>query len=144
MYINSKVKQETSHLYQQVERALPREKLAYYLYESTMEEEFFRENSALFDGFLGDREIEGVYETQLPLLFNVLLRLGCMAKPVFKRAGSINTGTSRQSKLDIYTSQSAKKRENPYNPDLATHLFKTEDFLRVNALQAGQYGYLPN
>lgn len=90
-----------------------------------MDEEYFRENSALFDGFLGDREIEGVYETQLPLLFNVLLKLGCMAKPVFKRSRPINTGTSRQSKLDIYTSQTAQKRENPLNPDLTSHLFKT-------------------
>ncbi len=50
-----------------------------------MEEDFFRENHALFDGFLGDRDIEGVYETQLPLVFSLLLKLGCIAKPTFKR-----------------------------------------------------------
>ncbi|KND02716.1 DNA polymerase epsilon catalytic subunit [Spizellomyces punctatus DAOM BR117] len=60
-------------------RTLPRCHPCLFLYEMTMAEPFYRENSALFAAMSDHQEIEGVYEMQVPLLFRALIRLGCVA-----------------------------------------------------------------
>ncbi|KAJ3294019.1 DNA polymerase epsilon catalytic subunit [Borealophlyctis nickersoniae] len=60
-------------------RTLPRSHQCLYLYELTMAESFYRENAGMFASMFNHQKIEGVYETQVPLLFQALVRLGCIA-----------------------------------------------------------------
>ncbi|TPX58573.1 DNA-directed DNA polymerase [Powellomyces hirtus] len=66
-------------------RTLPRSHPCLYLYEMTMSEPFYRENSGMFASMSNHQEIEGVYETQIPLLFRALIKLGCVAAVDRKR-----------------------------------------------------------
>ncbi|KAJ3012895.1 DNA polymerase epsilon catalytic subunit [Thoreauomyces humboldtii] len=60
-------------------RTLPRSHPCLFLYEMTMSESFYLENSALFTSMSNHQSIEGMYETQVPLLFRALIKLGCVA-----------------------------------------------------------------
>jgi len=60
-------------------RTLPRSHQCLNLYEFKMPEPFYQEHVKAFSSFMSHPTIEGVYETQVPLLFRALLKLGCIA-----------------------------------------------------------------
>lgn len=82
-YVNSKVYQsqfeENTDAYQvmRINKALPRSQPTQHLYEFTMTEALFAENSQQFSQMFNHENIEGVYELQVPLLNRALVRLGC-------------------------------------------------------------------
>uniref|UniRef100_A0A3P8WLR8 DNA polymerase epsilon catalytic subunit n=1 Tax=Cynoglossus semilaevis TaxID=244447 RepID=A0A3P8WLR8_CYNSE len=78
-YVNQKVpKQEEGATYKKVNRMLPRSNIVYYLYEYTVPEDMYQEHINEINADLSAPDIEGVYETQVPLLFRALVHLGCV------------------------------------------------------------------
>lgn len=57
---------------------LPRARNVYNLYRYSVPEELFIENSHEMFMDLSDPSVEGVYETQVSLMFRAILNLGCM------------------------------------------------------------------
>ncbi|KAM9811154.1 DNA polymerase epsilon catalytic subunit A [Neosynchiropus ocellatus] len=78
-YVNQKVpKQEEGATYKKVNRMLPRSNVMYYLYEYSVPEDMYQEHINEINADLSAPDIEGVYETQVPLLFRSLVQLGCV------------------------------------------------------------------
>ncbi|XP_048641832.1 DNA polymerase epsilon catalytic subunit A isoform X2 [Marmota marmota marmota] len=62
----------------QVNRILPRSNMVYNLYEYSVPEDMYQEHINEINTELSAPDIEGVYETQVPLLFRALVQLGCV------------------------------------------------------------------
>uniref|UniRef100_A0A673NLN3 DNA polymerase epsilon catalytic subunit n=1 Tax=Sinocyclocheilus rhinocerous TaxID=307959 RepID=A0A673NLN3_9TELE len=78
-YVNQKVpKQEEGSNCKKVNRILPRSGVVYYLYQYAVPEDMYQEHINEINADLSAPDIEGVYETQVPLLFRALVQLGCM------------------------------------------------------------------
>ncbi|XP_060547856.1 DNA polymerase epsilon catalytic subunit A [Pantherophis guttatus] len=78
-YINQRVpKPEESTVYKKVNRILPRSSLAFHLYEYSVPEDMYLEHVNEINASLSAPDIEGVYETQVPLLLRALIHLGCV------------------------------------------------------------------
>ncbi|NP_035262.2 DNA polymerase epsilon catalytic subunit A [Mus musculus] len=78
-YVNQRVaKAEDGPAYRKVNRALPRSNIVYNLYEYSVPEDMYQEHINEINTELSVPDIEGVYETQVPLLFRALVQLGCV------------------------------------------------------------------
>ncbi|KAI4820988.1 hypothetical protein KUCAC02_028941 [Chaenocephalus aceratus] len=78
-YVNQKVpKQEEGATYKKVNRMLPRSNIVYFLYEYSVPEDMYLKHINEINADLSAPDIEGVYETQVPLLFRALVQLGCV------------------------------------------------------------------
>uniref|UniRef100_A0A8C5NU58 DNA polymerase epsilon catalytic subunit n=1 Tax=Jaculus jaculus TaxID=51337 RepID=A0A8C5NU58_JACJA len=78
-YVNQRVaKAEEGPSYRKVNRVLPRSNMVYNLYEYSVPEDMYQEHINEINTELSAPDIEGVYETQVPLLFRALVRLGCV------------------------------------------------------------------
>ena len=80
IYINSKESQRGSEMFHMVKKKLPRERKNFNLYEMKVEEEEFLKKYNTFDYFLTNPEIEGVYESKIPLTFSFVTQYGCFIK----------------------------------------------------------------
>ncbi|KAI8922694.1 hypothetical protein BC831DRAFT_404638 [Entophlyctis helioformis] len=60
-------------------RSLPRNHACHFLYQLEMPEPFYLENSSLLTALFNHPDVDGVYETQLSLLFRALLQIGCLS-----------------------------------------------------------------
>uniref|UniRef100_A0A2I2Y7D6 DNA polymerase epsilon catalytic subunit n=1 Tax=Gorilla gorilla gorilla TaxID=9595 RepID=A0A2I2Y7D6_GORGO len=78
-YVNQRVaKAEEGASYRKVNRVLPRSNVVYNLYEYSVPEDMYQEHINEINAELSAPDIEGVYETQVPLLFRALVHLGCV------------------------------------------------------------------
>uniref|UniRef100_A0A8C5UT22 DNA polymerase epsilon catalytic subunit n=1 Tax=Microcebus murinus TaxID=30608 RepID=A0A8C5UT22_MICMU len=78
-YVNQRVaKAEDGPSYRKVNRVLPRSNMVYNLYEYSVPEDMYQEHINEINTELSAPDIEGVYETQVPLLFRALVQLGCV------------------------------------------------------------------
>ncbi|KAF4795109.1 hypothetical protein TURU_095920 [Turdus rufiventris] len=78
-YVNQRIpKPEEGTAYRKVNRILPRSNLVYNLYEYSVPEDMYQEHINEINADLSAPDIEGVYETQVPLLFRAVIRLGCV------------------------------------------------------------------
>ncbi|XP_027422941.1 DNA polymerase epsilon catalytic subunit A isoform X2 [Bos indicus x Bos taurus] len=78
-YVNQRVaKAEEGPSYRKVNRVLPRSNMVYNLYEYSVPEDMYQEHINEINTELAAPDIEGVYETQVPLVFRALVQLGCM------------------------------------------------------------------
>nr|XP_035967011.1 DNA polymerase epsilon catalytic subunit A-like [Halichoerus grypus] len=78
-YVNQRVaKAEEGPSYRKVSRVLPRSNMVYNLYEYSVPEDMYQEHINEINTELSAPDIEGVYETQVPLLFRALVQLGCV------------------------------------------------------------------
>ncbi|XP_006147397.3 DNA polymerase epsilon catalytic subunit A [Tupaia chinensis] len=78
-YVNQRVaKAEEGPSYRKVNRVLPRSGVVYNLYEYCVPEDAYQEHSNEIGAELSAPDVEGVYETQVPLLFRALVQLGCV------------------------------------------------------------------
>ncbi|KAM8961963.1 DNA polymerase epsilon catalytic subunit A [Pelodytes ibericus] len=78
-YVNQRVpKPEDGAVYRKVNRILPRTNLVYNLYEYTVPEDMYQEHINEINADLSAPDIEGVYETQVPLLLRAVIQLGCV------------------------------------------------------------------
>ncbi|XP_059569609.1 DNA polymerase epsilon catalytic subunit A isoform X2 [Alligator mississippiensis] len=78
-YVNQRIaKPEEGAIYRKVNRILPRSNLIYNLYEYSVPEDMYQEHINEINADLSAPDIEGVYETQVPLLLRALIHLGCV------------------------------------------------------------------
>ena len=66
--------------WKKVSKILPRSRPVYHLYKFTIPESLFVESGNQLLMELSDSNIEGIYETQIPLMFRTLIELGCVCK----------------------------------------------------------------
>ncbi|EDO36342.1 predicted protein, partial [Nematostella vectensis] len=79
LYINSRTpREEEGTMWRKVSRTLPRSHAAIHLYEYSVKETLFTEHSSALATDLSSPEIEGIYESQVPLLTRALIKLGCV------------------------------------------------------------------
>ncbi|XP_077163573.1 DNA polymerase epsilon catalytic subunit A isoform X2 [Paroedura picta] len=78
-YVNQRIpKPEEGPTYRKVNRTLPRLNPVCNLYEYSVPEDMYQEHINEINAGLSAPDIEGVYETQVPLIMRALIRLGCM------------------------------------------------------------------
>jgi DNA polymerase epsilon subunit 1 len=73
-----------------VNRALPRAHRCHHLFEFNIKEREFIDGQREFSSYFTHPEVEGVYETQVPLLWRAVVELGCVSQvnaAVAKRRG---------------------------------------------------------
>lgn len=117
-YLNCRSKQDLDNVrvpitvsIRDVQKDLPRSHVCMSLYEYTMPESVYIENSEAFISMFNHQDVEGVYELKVPLLFRALLSLGCVASVSKSRAMS-GKGLSAGFDLDDLKHVSIEK--NPY------------------------------
>ncbi|KAM5584440.1 DNA polymerase epsilon catalytic subunit A-like [Rosa sericea] len=97
-YINStspikeELKEELPGKY--VNKTLPHGRHSYYLYEVSVDEKRFRTVRKKLAALIADPDIEGIYETKMPLEFNVITQIGCVCKLDKKAQGDAKNGWS--------------------------------------------------
>ncbi|KAI4322394.1 hypothetical protein L6164_022096 [Bauhinia variegata] len=79
-YLNSKSPITEEFLGKRVSKTLPHGRHTYNLYEVTITEVQFREASKKTEALLADPDVEGIYETKVPLEYNAIVQLGCVCK----------------------------------------------------------------
>ncbi|KAI3461306.1 hypothetical protein Pfo_017969 [Paulownia fortunei] len=79
-YLNSKAPVTEEFPGRRVNKILPHGHQSYNLIEVTIDEDQFRAESKKLAAHLADPEVEGIYETKIPLEFNAILQIGCVCK----------------------------------------------------------------
>jgi DNA polymerase epsilon subunit 1 len=83
IFINSRVVCNEQE-FKKATKLLPRNRKVYNLYEWEKSEDVFLEKfHNLHYHHLLNHNVEGVYETKLPLLFKAVMDLGCLVKPKY-------------------------------------------------------------
>ncbi|WJZ89858.1 hypothetical protein VitviT2T_009046 [Vitis vinifera] len=79
-YLNSKALITEEFPGRRVNKTLPHGHHSYNLIEIIIDEDQFRGESRKLAAHLADPEVEGIYETKVPLEFNAVLQIGCVCK----------------------------------------------------------------
>ncbi|KAK7073292.1 hypothetical protein SK128_028068 [Halocaridina rubra] len=80
-YVNQRIPKSSSEaeeVWRKVNKSLPRSHPVHNLYEYSVPEEVFKEHSNELMADLSTPDIEGIYETQVPLEFRAIAKLGCV------------------------------------------------------------------
>lgn len=80
IYISSKTERNVS-MFKPVKMTLPHNKTTNFLYEYEMTEQEYEEKKFLLNNALADADIEGIYETKVPIQALAIIRLGSVLKP---------------------------------------------------------------
>lgn len=92
-FLNSKAPVTEEFPGRRVNKILPHSRPTFNLIEVVIDEEQFRAESRKLASHLADPEVEGIYETKVPLEFNAVLQIGCVCQ-VDKVAKARNTQDS--------------------------------------------------
>ncbi|XP_046479124.1 DNA polymerase epsilon catalytic subunit 1 isoform X1 [Neodiprion pinetum] len=95
-YVNSrKVRPDPTveDLWRKCSRILPRSRIVYNLYQYSVPESNYKKHGPELMADLSCPNIEGIYETQMPLQFRAILQLGCICVVDRSAAADIKTGT---------------------------------------------------
>ncbi|RZB74984.1 DNA polymerase epsilon catalytic subunit A-like [Glycine soja] len=79
-YLNSRSAITEGFMGKRVNKTLPHGRHSYNLYEVSINEIQYGEASQKLAALLADPDVEGVYETKVPLEFNAIVQLGCVCK----------------------------------------------------------------
>ncbi|KAF5727520.1 DNA polymerase epsilon catalytic subunit A [Tripterygium wilfordii] len=79
-YLNSKAPITEKFPGKRVSKTLPHARHSYNLIEINIDEDKFKKESKKLEALLADPEVEGIYETKVPLEFNAILQIGCVCK----------------------------------------------------------------
>ncbi|XP_022957705.1 DNA polymerase epsilon catalytic subunit A-like [Cucurbita moschata] len=79
-YLNSKVPITDEFVGRRVNKTLPHGRHSYNLYEVVTDEGQFRTQRNKLAALLADPEVEGIYESKVPLEFKSILQIGCVCK----------------------------------------------------------------
>ncbi|KAA8544223.1 hypothetical protein F0562_022235 [Nyssa sinensis] len=79
-YLNSRASITEEFPGRRVNKILPHGRHSYNLIEVLIDEDQFRAESKKLAAHLADPEVEGIYETKVPLEFNAILQIGCVCK----------------------------------------------------------------
>ncbi|CAI2378542.1 unnamed protein product [Moneuplotes crassus] len=112
-YINSKVPQEGGT---KVMKSLPRQRdmkyKQYHLYQIEQDEKSFIENyGELIHYHISNANIDGVYETHIPLEYRALLELGSLVKPIAKKIDKSESALNREYKMSEFQAENRGSME---------------------------------
>ncbi|ESW04397.1 hypothetical protein PHAVU_011G091900 [Phaseolus vulgaris] len=79
-YLNSRSPINEEFIGKRVNKTLPHGRHSYNLYEVSINEIQYGEVSKKLATLLADPDVEGIYETKVPLDFNAIVQLGCVCK----------------------------------------------------------------
>ncbi|OIT28308.1 PREDICTED: DNA polymerase epsilon catalytic subunit A-like [Nicotiana attenuata] len=79
-YLNSKAPITEEFPGRRVNKILPHGRHSYNLIEVIIDEDQFKSESKKLAAHLADPEVEGIYETKVPLEFSAILQMGCVCK----------------------------------------------------------------
>ncbi|KAF1884802.1 hypothetical protein Lal_00028689, partial [Lupinus albus] len=79
-YLNSRSPITEEFLGKRVNKTLPHGRHSYNMYEVTIDEVQFKEASKKLAALLADPDVEGIYETKVPLEFRAIIQLGSVCK----------------------------------------------------------------
>ncbi|XP_060169809.1 DNA polymerase epsilon catalytic subunit A-like isoform X1 [Lycium barbarum] len=79
-YLNSKAPITEDFPGRRVNKILPHGRHSYNLIEVIIDEDQFKSESKKLAAHLADPEVEGIYETKVPLEFSAILQTGCVCK----------------------------------------------------------------
>ncbi|CAK7329328.1 unnamed protein product [Dovyalis caffra] len=79
-YLNSKETMMENFPGRRVNKTLPHGRHSYNLVEVVIDEDRFRKESKKLAALLADPEVEGIYESKVPLEFNAVIKIGCVCK----------------------------------------------------------------
>ncbi|CAM6102738.1 unnamed protein product [Calypogeia fissa] len=79
-YLNTRSANKDEYPGVLVSRLLPHQKPSFNLLEVVVDEAQFKDARRILASHLADPEVEGVYETKLPLVLHAVLQLGCVCK----------------------------------------------------------------
>ncbi|KAL5717104.1 DNA-directed DNA polymerase [Ranunculus cassubicifolius] len=79
-YLNSKAPITEEFPGKHVSKTLPHGRPSFNLIEVVIDEDQFREESKKLAAHLADPEVEGIYESKVPLELNAVLQVGCVCK----------------------------------------------------------------
>lgn len=79
-YLNSKAPITEEFPGRRVNKTLPHGRQSYNLIEVILYEDQFKAEAKKLAAHLADPEVEGIYETKVPLEFNAILQVGCVCK----------------------------------------------------------------
>ena len=78
-YLNQfKPPDKESSLCRKTSKHLPRSQVAYNLYEYSMPENVFQKHQNEIMNEFSNSNVEGVYELNVPLMFNLVMKIGCV------------------------------------------------------------------
>ena len=114
-YVNSRI-EDTSHetrLFpkQKMIRTLPRAHPCLHLYQFSMPESLYQKESKNLSSFFSHPDVEGVYETQLPLLYRAIINLSCVCSVVNKAKRGLDEG------FDLGDLKAESEHKNSYLED---------------------------
>eukprot|EP00039_Didymoeca_costata_P008145 m.108515 g.108515 ORF g.108515 m.108515 type:complete len:2231 (-) comp13968_c0_seq1:73-6765(-) len=105
-----------SNYVRKINKALPRAHPCLHLYEFSLPEKEFQQRTKLFSSYFTHPDVEGVYETQVPLLWRAIVDMGCVTvvnqQAIRDRANGKSNGNFNLSDLDMKT-----VKECPYLED---------------------------
>ena len=116
IYINSKVQSQDKDFRKVNNKILPRNRRTYHLYEWETSEEVYQDRfHSISYNYLLNNNIEGIYETKMPLKFRAVYELGCVIRP---RKNRITTTEQAQGRIysinELDTLKQPQLQENPY------------------------------
>ncbi|KAJ6368932.1 hypothetical protein OIU78_001326 [Salix suchowensis] len=79
-YLNSKAPAMENFPGRHVNKTLPHGRPSYNLVEVIIDEDKFRKESKKLAALLADPEVEGIYQSKVPLEFNAVIQIGCVCK----------------------------------------------------------------
>ncbi|MCD7471233.1 DNA polymerase epsilon catalytic subunit A [Datura stramonium] len=79
-YLNSRAPITEEFPGRRVNKILPHGRHSYNLIEVIIDEDQFKSESKKLAAHLADPEVEGIYETKVPLEFSAILQMGCVCK----------------------------------------------------------------
>ena len=126
VYVNSRLAMpelEASSSATKVVRTLPRGRPCLNLYEYSMSEREWVENEKSFHTTLSSRsEIEGMYETQVPLQFKIIMEIGCVCK-LDPRSAPVKESEYTLNQLLYKTTAECPYLDSPSQPLRRLYLF---------------------
>ncbi|KAJ3022675.1 UNVERIFIED_CONTAM: DNA polymerase epsilon catalytic subunit [Siphonaria sp. JEL0065] len=119
LYINSRVPQPedlglNGFRMERRQKTLPRSHVCLNLYELSMSETFYKEHTDVFARLFSHHDVEGVYETQIPLLFRGLINLGCSASV---NSARVQTGRGLEAGFELEDLKHLSFSKVPYLKD---------------------------
>ena len=117
IYINSKTESSDKDFRKVNNKILPRNRKLYNLYEWETTEELFQEkfHSITYNHLLSNN-IEGIYETKMPLKFRAINELGCLIRPRKNKIPKNEQALGRVYSINELDIKSYSMQDSPYLP----------------------------
>jgi DNA polymerase epsilon subunit 1 len=95
-------------------KELPHSKETQELYEIILPELKYQRNEKSIDQFFNSSDVEGLYESQVPLSFRTLMKLGCVAKVLQDSSSKNNNSFTTTGKYALSDLEMVSVRYHPY------------------------------